>query len=180
METDSGEEESAKWLHLNFNKEILARSQSKDLMAALAELKYESTDDSGEKWEALEVRCICGKRIRYVYNFVNQFTKNGAQVGSCCMKRLGINIDFSTQIRYLTSAGYLAKDERSKKFVGDLIQQFTNYKKRFKITSKQQHWLESITGQEWKWRNIRLSHAHSHVPIFIIDNKNLESDQVAQ
>lgn len=180
MEIGSIEKESAKRLHLNFNKEILDRSQSKDLTAALAEWKYESTDDVGEKWENLEFNCVCGKRIRYLYNFVNRVTGNGAQVGSCCMKRFGINVDFSTQIRYLTSAKYLAKDEKSKKFVGDLIDQFARYKKRFKITSKQLNWLEAITGRKWRWHNIRSSRAQDRIKIFIIDNKNIGNEQLVR
>lgn len=149
--------ENAKQLSINFGKEVISLSQSKNLTAALAEWDLEWIDDIGLDWEHLENFCACGNHIRYINNYYNRLNSHRIQAGSCCSKRFGLYVDFSTKLKYFISAIYLArgkKDNPSENFAQNLLKIYNSYthKGRFKITEKPKNWLEKITGHKWQWK----------------------------
>jgi hypothetical protein len=129
-----------------FKEVLLANSVSVDYKEAI-----EEWISHGEHFK-MSNYCICEHEIINNYIVTNSLNNNQLTIGSCCIKRFGIKQEHynSSRLNYLQLALSKAKDDRSKSFVNQMIDNLGKYE-YFRISRKQIKWLEDISGVHYRW-----------------------------
>ncbi len=96
-------------------------------------------------------KCICGTRIKYIFQYRHKTSNDLISLGSKCANRMGDPISWKTPADYLALAHRLAFFEKEREFVTSLIMKLTRYPNLI-ISHNQKIWLEDIVGLRWKWR----------------------------
>lgn len=119
----------------------------------LVEWEIESVYHDPDLYASLGGRaeCVCSRRIKRVFVIKNTLNGNKLVVGSCCLRRVGRQLQWKSKRDYLMSALSYAHDERSIRFVKSLVDKEVKWGALLKISAKQKAWLESITRRKWRW-----------------------------
>lgn len=130
-----------------FMQALLENSESRDYIEAIAEWVV-----PGEQYHEPGY-CICGHPIMRNFVVYHKTTKRTMIIGSCCIKKFGVErAHFNRSKRdYLVYAYRRTRSEGERLFVKTLGQKNNEYE-RLLLSEKQKVWIESITGQPYRWK----------------------------